>query len=174
MKICEFVLLLFVLPSVYSAPHSLTQSLRSRLGARLSALILAPPPHRDVIEGSATGPAPLPRTPRSHWPRVHTPRSHWPELTRRAPIGPELTRQPPIGPELTRSAPIGPELTRRAAIGPELTRRAPIGQRPRFLLDLVQGRGRMWRRGRKSAVGGGRGCFGMKMDRIGSVSGLGC
>ncbi|KAJ0056054.1 hypothetical protein NL108_018313, partial [Boleophthalmus pectinirostris] len=101
------------------------QTLRSKLGARLSALILAPPLHRDITEGSAAGPAPF---------------AHAPALP--------LARSP------------------HAAL--------PLAESPRLLLDLVQGRGRMWRRGRKWAVGGGRGCFGMKMDRIGSVSGLGC
>ncbi|TKS93329.1 C-type natriuretic peptide 2 [Collichthys lucidus] len=44
---------------------------------------------------------------------------------------------------------------------------------PRFFLDFLQRQSKMRRRSRKSMVGG-RGCFGMKMDRIGSVSGLGC
>ncbi|XP_062240455.1 C-type natriuretic peptide 2 [Platichthys flesus] len=44
---------------------------------------------------------------------------------------------------------------------------------PRFFLDFLQRQAKMRRRSRKSMVGG-RGCFGMKMDRIGSVSGLGC
>ncbi|CAM9099072.1 unnamed protein product [Lampetra planeri] len=45
---------------------------------------------------------------------------------------------------------------------------------PRFFLDFLRQHSKMRRRNRKSMVGGGRGCFGMKMDRIGSVSGLGC
>ncbi|XP_008298548.1 C-type natriuretic peptide 2-like [Stegastes partitus] len=44
---------------------------------------------------------------------------------------------------------------------------------PRFFLDFLQRQNKMRRRSRKSMVGG-RGCFGMKMDRIGSISGLGC
>ncbi|XP_042338988.1 C-type natriuretic peptide 2, partial [Plectropomus leopardus] len=44
---------------------------------------------------------------------------------------------------------------------------------PRFFLDFLQRQARMRRRSRKSMMGG-RGCFGMKMDRIGSISGLGC
>ncbi|XP_059210356.1 C-type natriuretic peptide 2 [Centropristis striata] len=44
---------------------------------------------------------------------------------------------------------------------------------PRFFLDFLQRRSKMRRRSRKSMTGG-RGCFGMKMDRIGSISGLGC
>ncbi|CAL1589934.1 unnamed protein product [Knipowitschia caucasica] len=108
---CVCLLLVYV-SLVHGAPTLSHQSLRSRLGARLSALIMAPPPPRDVTEGSAAG---------------------------------------PVLPAL------------------------PLAQSPQFLLDLVKGQGRMWRgRGRKSVAGGGRGCFGMKMDRIGSISGLGC
>lgn len=44
---------------------------------------------------------------------------------------------------------------------------------PRFFLDFLQRQAKMKRRSRKSMMGG-RGCFGMKMDRIGSISGLGC
>ncbi|KAM3857443.1 C-type natriuretic peptide 2-like [Diretmus argenteus] len=44
---------------------------------------------------------------------------------------------------------------------------------PRFFLDFLQRHRRMRGRSRKTMVGG-RGCFGMKMDRIGSISGLGC
>ncbi|KAM3590002.1 uncharacterized protein V6R79_001757 [Siganus canaliculatus] len=44
---------------------------------------------------------------------------------------------------------------------------------PQFFLDFLQRRSKMKRRSRTSMVGG-RGCFGMKMDRIGSISGLGC
>ncbi|XP_068443903.1 C-type natriuretic peptide 2 [Clinocottus analis] len=47
------------------------------------------------------------------------------------------------------------------------------GAAPRFLLDLLR-QSKTRRRSRKSMVWGGRGCFGMKMDRIGSISGLGC
>lgn len=44
---------------------------------------------------------------------------------------------------------------------------------PQFFLDFLKRQSKMRRRGRTSMVGG-RGCFGMKMDRIGSISGLGC
>ncbi|XP_071755518.1 C-type natriuretic peptide 2 [Centroberyx gerrardi] len=44
---------------------------------------------------------------------------------------------------------------------------------PRFFLDFLQRHRKFRGRSRKSMVGG-RGCFGMKMDRIGSISGLGC
>ncbi|XP_040886777.1 C-type natriuretic peptide 2 [Toxotes jaculatrix] len=47
------------------------------------------------------------------------------------------------------------------------------GAAPRFFLDFLRRQAKMSRRSRKSMVGG-RGCFGMKMDRIGSISGLGC
>nr|XP_057922192.1 C-type natriuretic peptide 2 [Doryrhamphus excisus] len=45
--------------------------------------------------------------------------------------------------------------------------------RPQFLVDFLRRHSKLRRRNRKAMVGG-RGCFGMKMDRIGSVSGLGC
>ncbi|MEQ2188836.1 hypothetical protein GOODEAATRI_019052 [Goodea atripinnis] len=44
---------------------------------------------------------------------------------------------------------------------------------PRFFLDFLRRQVKTRRRSRKSMVGG-RGCFGMKLDRIGSISGLGC
>lgn len=44
---------------------------------------------------------------------------------------------------------------------------------PQFFLDFLKRQSKIRRRGRTSIVGG-RGCFGMKMDRIGSISGLGC
>ncbi|KAG7275711.1 hypothetical protein CRUP_011338 [Coryphaenoides rupestris] len=44
---------------------------------------------------------------------------------------------------------------------------------PRFFLDFLQRNRKLRGRSRKS-MAGGRGCFGMKMDRIGSLSGLGC
>ncbi|XP_072232251.1 C-type natriuretic peptide 2 [Leuresthes tenuis] len=44
---------------------------------------------------------------------------------------------------------------------------------PRFFVDFLRRQAKTRRRSRKSMVGG-RGCFGMKMDRIGSISGLGC
>lgn len=47
------------------------------------------------------------------------------------------------------------------------------GAGTQFLLDFLRRQRRMRRRSRKPMVGG-RGCFGMKMDRIGSISGLGC
>ncbi|KAL3050810.1 hypothetical protein OYC64_001138 [Pagothenia borchgrevinki] len=48
---------------------------------------------------------------------------------------------------------------------------------PRFFLDFLRSKMRHGGRGRaRGGRGGGRGrgCFGMKMDRIGSISGLGC
>lgn len=44
---------------------------------------------------------------------------------------------------------------------------------PQFFLDFLRRQSKIRRRSRNSMVGG-RGCFGMKMDRIGSISGLGC
>ncbi|XP_054912175.1 C-type natriuretic peptide 2-like [Poeciliopsis prolifica] len=42
---------------------------------------------------------------------------------------------------------------------------------PRLFLDFLRRRAKTRRR---SHTAGGRGCFGMKLDRIGSISGLGC
>ncbi|XP_005816433.1 C-type natriuretic peptide 2-like [Xiphophorus maculatus] len=44
---------------------------------------------------------------------------------------------------------------------------------PRLFLDFLRRRAKTRRRSHK-ATAGGRGCFGMKLDRIGSISGLGC
>ncbi|XP_068164569.1 C-type natriuretic peptide 2 [Antennarius striatus] len=44
---------------------------------------------------------------------------------------------------------------------------------PQFFLDFLRRQSKIRRRSRNPMVGG-RGCFGMKMDRIGSISGLGC
>ncbi|XP_057711390.1 C-type natriuretic peptide 2 [Corythoichthys intestinalis] len=44
----------------------------------------------------------------------------------------------------------------------------------RFLADVLRRHAKMRRRGGKLTALGGRGCFGMKMDRIGAVSRLGC
>ncbi|XP_005951882.3 C-type natriuretic peptide 2 [Haplochromis burtoni] len=44
---------------------------------------------------------------------------------------------------------------------------------PQFFLNFLRQQTKMRRWSRKSMMGG-RGCFGMKMDRIGSMSGLGC
>ncbi|CAI5670042.1 C-type natriuretic peptide 2 [Oreochromis niloticus] len=44
---------------------------------------------------------------------------------------------------------------------------------PQFFLNFLRRQAKMRRWSRKSMMGG-RGCFGMKMDRIGSMSGLGC
>lgn len=44
-----------------------------------------------------------------------------------------------------------------------------------FFLDFLQRHAKVRRRSRsRHSVMGGRGCFGMKMDRIGAISGLGC
>ncbi|XP_077399566.1 C-type natriuretic peptide 2-like [Vanacampus margaritifer] len=44
----------------------------------------------------------------------------------------------------------------------------------RFLVDVLRRHAKMRRRGGKWTSLGGRGCFGLKMDRIGAVSRLGC
>ncbi|XP_019729455.1 C-type natriuretic peptide 2-like [Hippocampus comes] len=44
----------------------------------------------------------------------------------------------------------------------------------RFLVDSLRRYAKVRRRGGKWTSLGGRGCFGLKMDRIGAVSGLGC
>ncbi|XP_077598658.1 C-type natriuretic peptide 2-like [Stigmatopora nigra] len=46
--------------------------------------------------------------------------------------------------------------------------------RARLLADLLRRHGKMRRRGGKLTALGGRGCFGLKMDRIGTISRLGC
>lgn len=48
---------------------------------------------------------------------------------------------------------------------------------PQFFLDFLQHHNKVRRRSRsrsRHSVMGGRGCFGMKIDRIGAISGLGC
>ncbi|XP_061921436.1 C-type natriuretic peptide 2 [Entelurus aequoreus] len=52
-----------------------------------------------------------------------------------------------------------------------LTRRQESSSQ--FLVDFLRQHSKIRRRNRKAMMGG-RGCFGMKMDRIGSISGLGC
>ncbi|XP_075891320.1 C-type natriuretic peptide 2-like [Nelusetta ayraudi] len=66
-------------------------------------------------------------------------------------------------------------LIRGPAAGRSATRELPgkKGAVPQFFLDFLKRQSKIRRRGRTSMVGG-RGCFGMKMDRIGSISGLGC
>nr|XP_049617896.1 C-type natriuretic peptide 2 [Syngnathus scovelli] len=44
----------------------------------------------------------------------------------------------------------------------------------RLLVDVLRRHAKIRRRGGKWTSLGGRGCFGLKMDRIGAVSGLGC
>ncbi|KAJ3585673.1 hypothetical protein NHX12_014392 [Muraenolepis orangiensis] len=70
-------------------------------------------------------------------------------------------------------------ITEGSAQGPapssSAARRLAAGQKelPRFFLDFLRSNRKLRGRGRKR-MAGGRGCFGMKMDRIGSLSGLGC
>ncbi|XP_061664287.1 C-type natriuretic peptide 2 [Syngnathoides biaculeatus] len=51
---------------------------------------------------------------------------------------------------------------------------APAAGGSRFLADDLRRHAKMRRRGGKWTALGGRGCFGLKMDRIGAVSRLGC
>ncbi|KAM6894128.1 C-type natriuretic peptide 2-like [Lycodopsis pacificus] len=88
---------------------------------------------------------------------------------------------PPTSDDITegsagRPAPSSSPSTGLAVSGGAVRGLAGGGQEavPRFFLDLLQRQSKMRRRSRKSMIGGGRGCFGMKMDRIGSISGLGC
>ncbi|XP_077356819.1 C-type natriuretic peptide 2-like [Festucalex cinctus] len=58
------------------------------------------------------------------------------------------------------------------AVPPKQEEEAAGGSR--FLVDLLRRQAKMNRRGGKWTSLGGRGCFGLKMDRIGAVSRLGC
>uniref|UniRef100_UPI0037E91184 C-type natriuretic peptide 2 n=1 Tax=Semicossyphus pulcher TaxID=241346 RepID=UPI0037E91184 len=91
-----------------------------------------------------------------------------------------LIMAPPTSDDITegsagRPAPSTLSPSRGLAVGPEVVRGLAGRQEavPKFFLDFLQRQSKMRRRSRKSMVGG-RGCFGMKMDRIGSISGLGC
>ena len=76
---------------------------------------------------------------------------------------------PPIYDDLTeasaQSPALSPSSTSGLATSPKEVRR--------FFLDFLQSNRKLRGRSRKH-MAGGRGCFGMKMDRIGSLSGLGC
>ncbi|KAM4537217.1 C-type natriuretic peptide 2-like [Odontesthes bonariensis] len=83
-----------------------------------------------------------------------------------------LILDPPPSDDITEGSagrPAFPSLSDDEASGP-VGRRAEV---PRFFVDFLRRQAKTRRRSRKSMVGG-RGCFGMKMDRIGSISGLGC
>ncbi|KAM4564166.1 C-type natriuretic peptide 2-like [Fundulus diaphanus] len=60
--------------------------------------------------------------------------------------------------------------SRRGNAGSPAVRQEAV---PHSLLDFLRRQAKTRRRSRKSMAGGG-GCFGMKLDRIGSLSGLGC
>ncbi|XP_053199729.1 C-type natriuretic peptide 2 [Scomber japonicus] len=81
-----------------------------------------------------------------------------------------LLLAPPTPVDITEGSGSGPApLVRPAGVGLAGQRRvAGHG----FVLDFLR-QAKMKRWNRKSMMGG-RGCFGMKMDRIGSISGLGC
>ena len=80
---------------------------------------------------------------------------------------------------LINAPPIYDDLTEASAQSPALypSPTSGLAARPqevhRFFLDFVKSNRKLRGRGRKR-MAGGRGCFGMKMDRIGSLSGLGC
>ncbi|XP_041841896.1 C-type natriuretic peptide 2 [Melanotaenia boesemani] len=75
--------------------------------------------------------------------------------------------------------PTSDDITESSVEQPVLSRGDPsalVGRQKavhRFFEDFLRRQAKTRRRSRKSMVGG-RGCFGMKMDRIGSISGLGC
>ncbi|CAL8326883.1 unnamed protein product [Lota lota] len=80
-----------------------------------------------------------------------------------------LIMAPPISDDLTeasaQSPALSPSSTRGLAARPKVVRQ--------FFLDFLKSNRKLRGRSRKR-MAGGRGCFGMKMDRIGSLSGLGC
>ncbi|XP_013887885.1 C-type natriuretic peptide 2 [Austrofundulus limnaeus] len=90
-----------------------------------------------------------------------------------------LIKAPPSSDDITEGSaiePTAPPLSERPILNQnndssKLVRRQ--GAVPQLLLDFLRTQTKTVRRGRKSMFGG-RGCFGMKLDRIGSISGLGC
>uniref|UniRef100_A0A8D0CKY8 C-type natriuretic peptide 2-like n=1 Tax=Scleropages formosus TaxID=113540 RepID=A0A8D0CKY8_SCLFO len=79
-------------------------------------------------------------------------------------------------PEELLGAPIGslllgrPEVGEGSADSPAVQSRGRLQHRPRLFLDFLGPQRKFGSRTRSSR----RGCFGLKMDRIGAVSGLGC
>ncbi|XP_031169625.1 C-type natriuretic peptide 2 [Sander lucioperca] len=82
-----------------------------------------------------------------------------------------LISAPPTSDDITEGSAGPPSPFPLAAASRLAGQRAAV---PRFFLDFVQRQRMSRRRSRKSMFGGRGGCFGMKMDRIGSISGLGC
>ncbi|CAL8377024.1 C-type natriuretic peptide 2 [Gadus morhua] len=80
-----------------------------------------------------------------------------------------LIMAPPLYDDLTEASAQSPVFSSSSTSG--------LAARPqevrRFFLDLLKSNRKLRGRNRKR-MAGGRGCFGMKMDRIGSISGLGC
>ncbi|XP_028419377.1 C-type natriuretic peptide 2-like [Perca flavescens] len=90
-------------------------------------------------------------------------------------FGPRLSSlisAPPTSDDITEGSAGPPSPSHPAAAASRLAGRQEAV--PRFYLDLVQRQRMSRQRSRKSMFGGRGGCFGMKMDRIGSISGLGC
>ncbi|XP_074555164.1 C-type natriuretic peptide 2-like [Halichoeres trimaculatus] len=86
-----------------------------------------------------------------------------------------LILAPPTSDDITEGS-AGSPTPAVSSTSPGLAVRGLAGRQekiPQFFLDFLRRQSKMRRRSRKSMVGG-RGCFGMKMDRIGSLSGLGC
>ncbi|XP_018589017.2 C-type natriuretic peptide 2-like [Scleropages formosus] len=85
-------------------------------------------------------------------------------------------RSDPQVPEELLGAPIGslllgrPEVGEGSADSPAVQSRGRLQHRPRLFLDFLGPQRKFGSRTRSSR----RGCFGLKMDRIGAVSGLGC
>ncbi|KAM7366721.1 hypothetical protein PAMP_016131 [Pampus punctatissimus] len=81
-----------------------------------------------------------------------------------------LLLAPPTSDDITEGSAGRPTPSRWPSAGLAGRRREAV---PQFFLDFLWQQSKMRKRSRNSMVGG-RGCFGMKMDRIGSISGLGC
>ncbi|KAM6959592.1 C-type natriuretic peptide 2-like [Tautogolabrus adspersus] len=96
--------------------------------------------------------------------------SHLSSLILAPPTSDDITEGSAVGPAPSVSSPFKGVAVNRGAVRVLAGRQEAV---PRFFMDFLQRQSKMRRRSRKSMVGG-RGCFGMKMDRIGSISGLGC
>ncbi|XP_040923849.1 C-type natriuretic peptide 2 isoform X2 [Betta splendens] len=97
--------------------------------------------------------------------------SHLSSLILAPPTLDDITEGSAGRPTPSSSPPVwGLPVYRGSATGLAVSRQEAV---PRFFLDFLQRQAKIKRRSRKSMMGG-RGCFGMKMDRIGSISGLGC
>ncbi|XP_029932367.1 C-type natriuretic peptide 2-like [Myripristis murdjan] len=87
-----------------------------------------------------------------------------------------LILAPPTPDDITEGSAQSPAPSSSSSASPLHAARGLAGRQevvPGFFLDFLQRHRKLRGRSRKSMLGG-RGCFGMKMDRIGSLSGLGC